>query len=100
VQKKEEVNTLKKAKSQKDLKKVEPSKKAQEPVEIKILKGWDFKLMEGLSKNCKLSGSAIVRFEAEEGDKATLVIKRSQRWENVTDWLRKEAKLRIRVMNN
>lgn len=75
-------------------------KKGKEPVEIRILKGWDYKFMEGLSKHCKLSGSAIVKFEAEEAGKATLVVARSQRWENVTDWLRKDAKLRIRVMNN
>jgi hypothetical protein len=56
--------------------------------------------MEGLSRHCKLAGSAIVRFECEDASKATLVIKRSERWENVTDWLRKDAKLKIRVINN
>ena len=91
---------MKKVKSQKDIKKIEPVKGAKEPVEIKILKGWDYKLMESLSKNCKLAGSAIVKFEAEDTSKATLVIKRSERWENVTDWLRKDAKLKIRVINN
>ena len=78
--KKEEVNTLKKAKSQKDLRKAETVKKGKEPVEIKILRDWDYKLMEGLSKYCKLAGTAIVRFETEEGGKATVVIKRTERW--------------------
>ena len=64
IEKKEEINLLKKAKSQKDLKKSEPAQKGKEPVEIKILKGWDYKFMEGLSKHCKLSGSAILKFEA------------------------------------
>lgn len=86
--------------SQKDIKRAEPARGAKEPVEIRILKGWDYKLMEGLSKHCKLAGSAIVRFESEEASKATLVIRRGERWENVTDWLRKEAKLKIRVINN
>ena len=62
VEKKENVNTLKKAKSQKEIKKVEPEKKGKEPVEIKIVKGWDYKHMEGLSKYCKLSGTAIIKF--------------------------------------
>ena len=44
--------------------------------------------MEGLSKHCKLNGAGILKFETEEGDKASLLIKRSERWENVTDWLR------------
>jgi hypothetical protein len=56
--------------------------------------------MEGLSKQCKLSNVAILKFEAGEKEQATLIIKRSERWENVTDWLRREAKLKIRVMNN
>ena len=55
--------------------------------------------MEGLSKHCKLNGAGILKFETEEGDKASLLIKRSERWETVTDWLRKDAKLRIRVIN-
>jgi hypothetical protein len=56
--------------------------------------------MEGLSKHCKLNNVAILKFEVGEKDQATLVIKRSERWENVTDWLRKDAKLKIRVLNN
>lgn len=36
--------------------------------------------MEGLSKYCKLSKTAIVRFEMEEGDKATIYLKKSERW--------------------
>lgn len=55
-------------------------KKGKEPVEIKIMKGWDYKYMEGLSKHCKLNGSAIVKFEVSEAGKATLVLKRSERW--------------------
>ena len=74
--------------------------KGKEPVEIKILKGWDYKYMEGLSKYCKLNGAAILKFETEEEGKATLLLKISNRWENVTDWMRKEAKLKIRVVNN
>jgi hypothetical protein len=93
---------LKKAKSEKMIKKTPEiaTKNNKEPVEVKILKGWDFKLMEGLSKHSKLNGAAILKFESEEGGKATLVLKRSERWENVTDWLRKDAKLKIRVVNN
>jgi|JI6StandDraft_1071083.scaffolds.fasta_scaffold150973_2 hypothetical protein len=64
------------------------------------MKGWDYKYMETLSKHCKLNGAAILKFEAEDGGKATLTLKRSERWENVTDWMRKEAKLKIRVVNN
>lgn len=37
--------------------------KDKQPIEIKILKGWDFKLMEGLSKFCKLNKVTIVKFE-------------------------------------
>lgn len=55
--------------------------------------------MEGLSKYCKLNGSAILKFEAGEDSKANIQLKRSERWENVTDWLRKEAKLKLRVVN-
>jgi hypothetical protein len=69
-------------------------------VEVRILKGWNFKLMEGLSKQCKLSNVAMLKFEAGEKDQAALTLRRSERWENVTDWLRKDAKLKIRVMNN
>lgn len=95
---KQSENVLKKVKSEKEIKKVE-AKTGKESVEIKILKGWDYKLMEGLSKQCKLNGAGILKFEVEEGQKATLLIKRSERWQNVTDWLRKDAKLRIRVIN-
>lgn len=56
--------------------------------------------MEGLSKHCKLNGTAILKFEVEEAGKATIIVKRSDRWENVSDWLRKDAKLKIRVVNN
>ncbi len=74
--------------------------KDKQPIEIKILKGWDFKLMEGLSKFCKLNKVTIVKFEIGEKDLATISISRSERWENITDWMRKDAKLKIRVMNN
>lgn len=63
---KQSENVLKKVKSEKEIKKVE-AKTAKESVEIKILKGWDYKLMEGLSKHCKLNGAGILKFEAEEG---------------------------------
>lgn len=55
--------------------------------------------MEGLSKQCKLSNIGILKFEAGEKDQASMSIKRGERWEHVTDWLRKDAKLKIRVMN-
>jgi hypothetical protein len=53
--------------------------------------------MEGLSKHCKLNHSAILGFEVDSEGKVTLTIKRSTRWENVTDWLRKDCKLRLRI---
>lgn len=56
--------------------------------------------MEGLSKFCKLNKVTIVKFETEEKGIATISINRSERWENITDWMRKDAKLKIRVMNN
>ena len=55
--------------------------------------------MEGLSKHVKLNKSAIVKFLVYDQRKATLVLKKSQRWENVTDWLRKDCKLKIRVFH-
>ena len=94
----EKGNTLQRAKSAKTISQT-GMKKEKEPVEVRILKGWDYKWMEGLSKHAKLSGTAIVKFEAEGQGKALIVLKRTARWENVTDWLRKDAKLRIRVLN-
>jgi hypothetical protein len=35
----------------------------------------------------------------EDGGKGHLVINRGKRWEVITDWLRKDAKLKIRVLN-
>ena len=35
--------------------------------------------------------------EFEEGGKGTLTLNRSKRWEVITDWLRKDAKLKIKV---
>ena len=63
---KQSENLVKKVKSEKEIKKVE-TKAAKESVEIKILKGWDYKLMEGLSKHCKLNGARILKFQVEEG---------------------------------
>jgi hypothetical protein len=55
--------------------------------------------MEDLSKYCRINGTKIMSINFEEGGKGTLTLDRSKRWENVTDWLRKDAKLKIRVMN-
>lgn len=65
VEEKPEVKTLTKVKSEG---KIGVSTKAnkdkdKQPIEIKILKGWDFKLMQGLSKFCKLNKITIVKFE-------------------------------------
>ena len=63
------------------------------------MKGWDHKFMEGLSKHCKLNNSAIMSFEINEDSKATLTNKKTKRGENITDWPRKDCKLKLRVMN-
>lgn len=68
-------------------------------VEIVVLKGWNPNLVEGLSKYCRINGTKIVSFNFEGTGKGTLVLERSKRWETITDWLRKDAKLRIRVKN-
>lgn len=49
-------------------------------VEVKILKGWDCKFMEGLAKHCKLNRSAIFSFVVGEGERVTLFLKKSDRW--------------------
>lgn len=64
-----------------------------------ILKGWNSKLMEDLSKCCRLNSTKILSVNFEEGGKGTLIIDRSKRWESITDWLRRDAKLKIRVLN-
>jgi hypothetical protein len=76
----------------------ESAPKSSNGVEVHVLKGWCAKFMEGLAKHCKLNSSSIQGFSSE-GDKATIILKRSQRWENVSDWLRKDCKLKIRVMH-
>ena len=68
-------------------------------VEVMILKGWNPNLMEGLSKYCRINGTKILSFNFEGAGKGTLTLNRSKRWETVTDWLRKDAKLKIRVKN-
>ena len=67
-------------------------------MEIQVI-GWQNKFMKGLSKHVELNKSAIVKFLVHDQRKATLVLKKSQRWENVTDWLRKDCKLKIRVFH-
>ena len=62
-----------------------------------ILKGWNSNMLEGLSKFCKINSTKIVSVTFDEGGKGTLILTRSKRWENITDWLRKDAKLKIRV---
>lgn len=71
-----------------------------EYVQINILKGWDNKFMEGLTKFCLLYGTPIMKFEFESEGKAVIHLKRTKKWEVITDWLTKEAKLRIKVLNN
>lgn len=66
-------------------------------VEICILKGWNSNILEGLSKYCKLNSTKIVSISFEENGKGTLILSKSKRWEVVTDWLRKDAKVKIRV---
>jgi hypothetical protein len=41
-------------------------KEKKEAVEIKILKGWSEKYMEGLSKQCKINGTFIQKFEIDD----------------------------------
>lgn len=55
--------------------------------------------MEDLSKYCRLNSTKILSVNFEEGGKGKLIIDKSKRWETITDWLRKDAKLKIRVMN-
>jgi hypothetical protein len=64
-----------------------------------ILKGWSSNIMEDLSKYCRLNSTKILSVNFEEGGKGKLIIDKSKRWETITDWLRKDAKLKIRVMN-
>ena len=56
--------------------------------------------MEDLSKYCRLNSTKIISVNFADGGKGSLILDRSKRWEAVTDWLRKDAKLKIRVMNN
>lgn len=64
-----------------------------------IMKGWNPNLMEGLSKCCRINGTKIISLNFEEGGKGQLSLTKSKRWEVVADWLRKDAKLKIRVKN-
>lgn len=68
-------------------------------VEVQILRGWDPKFLEGLTKYCKLYSSPMTKFEMQGQGKAVIYLKRSKKWEAVTDWLTKDAKLKIRVTN-
>ena len=56
--------------------------------------------MEGLTKFCLLYGTPIMKFEFESEGKAAIHLKRTKKWEVITDWLTKEAKLKIKVINN
>ncbi len=56
--------------------------------------------MEGLTKYCKLYSTPITKFELEGAGKAVIFLKRTKKWEAVTDWLTKDAKLKIRVIGN
>lgn len=68
-------------------------------MEIQILKGWDAKYLEGMTKYCKLYSTPMTKFEMRAQGKATVYLKRTKKWEAVTDWLTKDAKLKIRVTN-
>lgn len=68
-------------------------------VQISILKGWNSNIMEDLSKCCRLNSTKILSINFGDGGKGNLILDRSKRWEVVTDWLRKDAKLKIRILN-
>ena len=59
-------------------KEVKPEKN-DNAVEVRVLKDWSPKFMEGLAKHCKHNKSAILSFSSE-GEKATLLLKKSERW--------------------
>ena len=42
----------------------------------------------------------MTKFEIEGAGKAVIFLKRTKKWQAVTDWLTKDAKLRIRVIGN
>jgi hypothetical protein len=69
-------------------------------IEVRVLKGWDIKFMEELSKYCKLYSTPMTKFELEGAGKALICLKKTKKWEAVTDWLTKDAKLKIRVTGN
>lgn len=56
--------------------------------------------MEGLTKYCKMYGAPMTKFELQTGGKAIIYLKRTKKWESITDWLAKDAKMKLRVMNN
>ena len=64
-----------------------------------MIHGWNNKYLEGLTKHCKLNKTALVKFEQNGTGKVNLVLEKSKRWEVITDWMRKDAKLKIRVYN-
>lgn len=68
-------------------------------IEIMILKGWNSNMLEGLSKCCRINNTKILAFQSEAGGKGTLTLSRSKRWETVSDWLRKDCGLKMRVKN-
>jgi hypothetical protein len=46
-----------------------------------------------------LNSTKIISINFEDGNKGNLILEKSKRWECITDWLRKDAKLKIRVLN-
>ena len=55
--------------------------------------------MYGMTKYLKMYSTPMTKFEFQGAGKAIIFLKRTKRWEAVTDWLSKDAKMRLRVMN-
>lgn len=48
--------------------------RAEEKVEIAVLKGWSSNIMEDLSKWCRVNGTKIASVNFEDGGKGILVL--------------------------